>query len=263
MDMPPDSPDSQRFTGPTIVAVGELLVEFVSHNNGCELRELSEYSGPYPSGAPAICIDQASQTGALTSLYGGVGADNFGNALVQRLKQNGVNTAGIAQLPALSTGVAFVSYYEDGSRTFIFHLNNTAADGFDTDAMLLPRSPCLMHISGSSLGNPHLRTAIESTAEQVLQHGGAISCDPNVRPELMDNPSVTTLLQSLIEKSTYLFPSEVDLQYLYPQYSIRESIQKLLSSGVGVVLLTRAEFGATLFTASDAPVDLPGHSVTE
>jgi len=51
-------------TKPTIIAVGELLVEFVSHNKGCGLKALSEYSGPYPSGAPAICIDQAARMGA-------------------------------------------------------------------------------------------------------------------------------------------------------------------------------------------------------
>jgi len=179
-------------THPTIIAVGELLVEFVSHDKGCGLKELAEYSGPYPSGAPAICIDQAARVGAATQIFGGVGADNFGNALIERLKSNSVETSGIKQLENKSTGVAFVSYFEDGSRTFIFHLNNTAADEIDQGAIALPPGPTIMHVSGSSLGNPRLRAAIKDTAAMVIKAGGQISCDPNARPELMSDTVVDT-----------------------------------------------------------------------
>lgn len=248
---------------PTIIAVGELLVEFVSHRKGCELRSLSEYSGPYPSGAPAICIDQAAQTGAATQIYGSVGKDNFGNALIDRLKNNGVNTSGISQRPSLSTGVAFVSYYEDGGRTFIFHLNNTAADALDINEITLPDGPLLMHISGSSLGNSRLRAAIERAAERVLRAGGQISCDPNARPELMSDPAIRKVLQSLIEKSTYLFPSDADFEYLYPDTNTEQAVALLLSSGVETIALTRGELGATLYSNKHEKLHLPGHKVTE
>jgi len=195
-------------TNPTIIAVGELLVEFVSHRKGCELLSLSDYSGPYPSGAPAICIDQAARVGAATQLFGAVGADNFGTALINRLQSNGVNITGISRLENKSTGVAFVSYFEDGSRTFIFHLNNTAADAIPQNELALPDGPLIMHVSGSSLGNPQLRSAIERAAAGVIQQGGEISCDPNARPELMSNKEVKVALTGLIEKSSYLFPSD-------------------------------------------------------
>lgn len=248
---------------PTIIAVGELLVEFVSHRQGCELRTLSEFSGPYPSGAPAICIDQAARLGASTQIYGGVGKDNFGNALIERLQTNGVNTTGISQIDNKSTGVAFVSYYSDGNRTFIFHLNNTAADAFNSQAIALPDGPLLMHISGSSLGNPLLRSAIEATAEQVLQRGGQLSCDPNARPELMSDPAIKNALQTLIAKSTYLFPSKVDIEYLYPGEAVTDAVDRLLSSGVSTIALTRGEHGATLFSSDNDPIHLGGHTVTE
>lgn len=247
----------------TIIAVGELLVEFVSHRQGCELRTLSEYSGPYPSGAPAICIDQASRVGAVTQIYGGVGQDNFGNALIERLQSNGVNTTGIEQIDSRSTGVAFVSYFSDGNRTFIFHLDNTAADAFSSEIITLPEGPLLMHFSGSSLGNPHLRTAIETTAQQVLHRGGQLSCDPNARPELMSDPAIKSALQTLIEKSTYLFPSKVDFDYLYPEETITDAVSRLLASGVKTIALTQGELGATIFTRDNDPLNLPGHTVTE
>lgn len=250
-------------THPVIIAVGELLVEFVSHHKGCELKALSEYSGPYPSGAPAICIDQAARLGAATALYGGVGADNFGAALIERLNTNGVDTSGIEQLENKTTGVAFVSYFEDGSRTFIFHLNNTAADAIDQSAVTLPQGPQIMHISGSSLGNPLLRTAIESSAESVLKSGGQLSCDPNARPELMKDAEVNSVLTGLIAKSSYLFPSDSDLEFLYPGCSQEQAIEKLLDTGVETIALTRGEQGSTIYTADNSPLHLNGHAVVE
>jgi len=250
-------------TNPTIIAVGELLVEFVSHHKGCELLSLAEYSGPYPSGAPAICIDQAARVGADTKIFGAVGADNFGIALIDRLQSNGVDILGINRLENKSTGVAFVSYYEDGSRTFIFHLNNTAADAIEQSEITLPKGPVIMHVSGSSLGNPLLRSAIERTAAGVIQQGGKISCDPNARPELMSNIEVNEALTSLVEKSSYLFPSDSDLEFLYPDCSQEQAVAKLLDSGVSTVALTRGEQGSTVFTKDNDPLQLSGHAVEE
>ncbi|OED40775.1 hypothetical protein AB833_11885 [Chromatiales bacterium (ex Bugula neritina AB1)] len=248
---------------PTIIAVGELLVEFVSHQKGCELHTLAEYSGPYPSGAPAICIDQAARVGAVTQIFGGLGADNFGNALIERLQSNGVNTSGIARFDNKTTGVAFVSYYNDGSRTFIFHLNNTAADALKDTSSTLPPGPLLMHISGSSLGNPNLRAAIEQTAAEVISRGGELSCDPNARPELMSNPDVKATLAGLISKSSYLFPSESDLSYLYPGESPQEVITNLLKKGTKIIALTRGEQGSRIYSNNKDPLELPGHTVDE
>ena len=60
-----------------IATIGELLVEFVSHARNCALERIAPYSGPYPSGAPAIFLDQAARIGARTEMIGGVGADGF------------------------------------------------------------------------------------------------------------------------------------------------------------------------------------------
>lgn len=250
-------------TSTTIIAVGELLVEFVSHREGCELRNLAEYSGPYPSGAPAICIDQASRVGAPTQIFGAVGDDNFGKALTDRLAQNGVDTKGVTSVSGKSTGVAFVSYFSDGSRTFIFHLNNTAADAIELRSITLPDGPLILHISGSSLGNPQLRTAIESVAERVIQGGGKISCDPNARPELMSDPIVKTSLRKIVENSSFLFPSDVDLKFLYPDQSKSEAIEALLTDGADTIALTQGEQGSTIYSKDQDPVQLAGHEVEE
>jgi len=249
-------------TEPTIISVGELLVEFVSHRKGCELRQLSEYSGPYPSGAPAICIDQAARLGANAQIFGALGQDSFGDALIERLRSNGVNTNAILRLSDKTTGVAFVSYYEDGSRTFIFHLNNTAADAVSTANFDLPVGPIIFHVSGSSLGNPNLRTAIEKVATDVIERGGKLSCDPNARVELMDNSDARTALNRIIDNSDYLFPSEADLPYLSPGKSENDAVNDLLGRGASTVVLTKGDAGCSIFSKGNVS-HIPGFEVEE
>ena len=75
---------------PVIDTAGETLVEFVSHHRNCGLSQIGQYSGPFPSGTPAIFLDQAARMGARTEMFGGVGSDSFGRAVLSRLEEDGV-----------------------------------------------------------------------------------------------------------------------------------------------------------------------------
>ncbi|RYD03561.1 hypothetical protein N752_19330 [Desulforamulus aquiferis] len=44
-----------------IVTIGEILVEFMAKEIGQKFYESGDFVGPFPSGAPAIFIDQAAQ----------------------------------------------------------------------------------------------------------------------------------------------------------------------------------------------------------
>lgn len=247
---------------PIIITVGEILVEFVSHKRNCCLEEVAEYSGPYPSGAPAIFLDQAARMGANTEMFGGVGSDGFGRSVLARLEDDRVGTKGICQSSNLSTGVAFVSYYDDGSRDFIFHLTNTAADNFDVNFDGLELDRVWLHVSAASLGNDRLRAEIMKSINLVSAAGGKITCDPNARPELMRDSEASKALAEVIARSTILLPSTSDLAFLYPNLSENQAIETMLKSEAEIVVLKRGSLGATV-VHGEKRYDYPGHSVTE
>ena len=246
----------------TIATVGELLVEFVSHRKNCGLRKISEYSGPYPSGAPAIFLDQASRMGAKTEMIGGVGDDGFGQSLLQRLKDDGVGVKGVHVSPDHTTGTAFVSYYENGDRDFIFHMKGTAADQFDVPSSLLDPANTILHVSASSLGAPAMRDKIMGAVRSVLDGGGRISCDPNARPELMRDPAARDAMAEVMDQSYCLLPSTSDLSFLYPDLSEGAAIDKLLQAKAEVVALKRGAGGVTIVGRGERH-DFTGHKVTE
>ncbi len=246
----------------TIATIGEILVEFVSHRRNCALEQISEYSGPYPSGAPAIFLDQAARMGARTQMIGGVGADGFGRSVLQRLTEDGVGTKGIHVAEDQSTGVAFVSYYDSGARDFIFHLSGTAADSFSVPSTLLEPSKTILHVSASSLGAQSMRGKILDAVRTVSDAGGQITCDPNARPELMRDEAAMDAMREVMERSYCLLPSTSDLEFLYPDLSEDAAVERLLDGNANVVAVKRGERGATVVGAGERH-EFVGHAVEE
>lgn len=247
---------------PTIVTAGEILVEFVSHQRNCALESVTQYSGPYPSGAPAIFLDQAARMGAKTEMIGGVGTDGFGRSVLARLKDDGVGISGVTTNPDLATGVAFVSYYDSGERDFIFHLTNTAADHFVAPKRLFDPANTWLHVSAASLGNAKMRDVIFDLVTTVHRAGGRIICDPNARPELMRDAAVMSALKNVMALSFCLMPSTSDLGFLYPDKDEASAIEGLLSQNAEIIALKRGEQGVTL-ASHGARYDIPGHAVEE
>ena len=247
---------------PVIVSIGEILVEFVSHRIGCGLARISDYSGPYPSGAPAIFVDQAARMGASTQMIGGVGDDAFGQSVLTRLGADGVGTRGVTINPDHATGVAFVSYYADGNRDFIFHLTDTASDHFSVPEDLTDPADTFLHVSAASLGNAAMRAMIMAAVRRVAGASGKISCDPNARPELMRDEAARDALFETMECSTCLLPSTSDLEFLFPDLSEDAAIDQLLAAKAEIIAIKRGAQGATVVGNGERH-DFSGHSVDE
>ena len=109
-----------------VLTIGEVLVEIVATERGDGFREPIKLVGPYPSGAPAIFIDQVGKLGQASAIISRVGEDDFGHVNLERLKRDGVDISGIEVDPLGTTGSAFVRYREDGGRNFVFNICHSA-----------------------------------------------------------------------------------------------------------------------------------------
>ncbi|HID90875.1 TPA: sugar kinase, partial [Candidatus Bathyarchaeota archaeon] len=118
---------------PDVICLGELLVEIMRKERGIPHDVPADYSGPYPSGAPAIFIDTVARLRVGSGFIGVVGDDDFGRMLVRRLREDGVDTTYIRVARGYTTGTTFVMYFRDGSRSFIFHLRHAAAGQLGPD----------------------------------------------------------------------------------------------------------------------------------
>ncbi|NTI06574.1 sugar kinase [Agrobacterium rhizogenes] len=255
------APDS---LGPT-VCIGEILVEIVATTNGNGFLNTQPLVGPFPSGAPAIFIDQCARIGGNAAMIGAVGDDDFGRVNIERLKRDGVNVSAISVDPEFPTGSAFVRYREDGSRDFVFNIAKSAAARFGwTHEVrdLIERSGHL-HVMGSALSMHSAREVISQTVDVLKARGGTLSVDPNIRKELKLSEETERLFAKLVRMADLLLPSGDELERAAGVEGEAEAIAKLFEFGVREIVLKRGVNGATYFGRDGARVDEPAFAVEE
>lgn len=251
--------------GPEIVSTGELLVEVMRTQIDVGLGVPAEFVGPFPSGAPAIFIDAAARLGARTGFIGAVGNDDFGVAcLLGRLKEDGVDLSQVKILDDFTTGVAFVTYFSDGSRQFIFHIPHAAAGQIfpeDVDEAYLSNVK-MFHVTGSALClNDHTRAAVFKAVDLVKERGGKVSFDPNLRPELLGAMGIAELAGPVLEACDVLLPSGEEATLLTGGKDAEESCREL-AKGVEIVALKLGRQGCKIFT-HDESCEVPAFDADE
>jgi fructokinase len=255
------SPDS---LGPT-VCIGEILVEIVATTVGDGFLEAQPLVGPFPSGAPAIFIDQCGKIGGNAAMIGAVGDDDFGRVNTERLKRDGVDISAIAVDPEFPTGSAFVRYRAGGSRDFVFNIGKSAAARFgwtEKVRTLIERTGHL-HVMGSALSMPSAVEVIDRAVDIVKARGGTLSVDPNVRKELKLAPETEQRFAKLVGMSDLLLPSGEELERAAGVDGEEAAIRRLFEMGVGEIVLKRGADGATYFSKDVARVEAPAFDVEE
>jgi len=250
--------------GPTI-CIGEILVEIVATTSGEGFLKAQPLVGPYPSGAPAIFIDQCGRIGGSAAMIGAVGDDDFGRVNIDRLKRDGVDVSAIAVDPAFPTGSAFVRYRADGSRDFVYNIAKSAAARFGWTAEtrgLIERSGHL-HVMGSALSMPSAREMLEEAIKVVKARGGTLSVDPNLRKELKLDAATEMLFAKLVDMADLLLPSGEELERAAGIEGEAAAIARLFERGVKEIVLKRGADGATYFGAGGERIDEPAFVVDE
>lgn len=232
---------------PSIVTIGEILVEVMAAEVGQTFLEPGLWQAPYPSGAPAIFISQAARFGAGAGMVGCVGDDDFGRLNLNRLRADGVDVSAVKVTDKLPTGCAFVTYRKDGGRSFIYHIPNAAA-GLVTPDQIREEwlADCrYLHVMGSSFSIPGVFQSVEKSARIVKGNGGRISFDPNIRPELMSRDgAMRDQIRMIYDMTDLLLPGLDELPLLTGESDLDKSLDKVFAeTRIGAVAVKMAARG--------------------
>ncbi|MFB3882776.1 MAG: sugar kinase [Armatimonadota bacterium] len=241
-----------------IIAIGEALVEIMRTRIDDPLDKASEFVGPFPSGAPAIFADQAARLGHKVGFIGAVGDDDFGSCQLQRLKNDGLDVSLCPRIPDRATGVAFVTYFSDGNRRFLYHIAHAAAGQMPALSADYFREAKYLHICGSSLSvSERMRNSCYEAVELTKKAGGRVSFDPNLRPELLGGEeALRRICAPVIAASHVVLPSGSEAELLTGVKGVEQACRALLDKGPEVVALKRGAEGCTIYTRGrklDAP----------
>jgi sugar/nucleoside kinase (ribokinase family) len=247
-----------------ILTIGEILVEIVATERGDGFRAPVPLIGPFPSGAPAIFIDQVGKLGQDCAIISRVGDDDFGYVNLERLKEDGVDVSGIEVAKQGTTGSAFVRYREDGSRAFVFNIRDSACGTITiTDAASRLIDSCThLHVMGTALYAPSVVDTILDTLDRIKAKGGTVSLDPNLRAEILDTPGMREALKQVISKTDLFLPSGDELFLFAEAKSEAAAVAELLATGIKAIVVKRGSAGATYFDTLTS-IDMPAFKATE
>lgn len=247
-----------------ILTIGEILVEIVATRRGNGFREAVPLIGPFPSGAPAIFIDQVGKLGQQCAIISRVGDDDFGWVNIDRLTQDGVDVSGIDVLPHGTTGSAFVRYREDGGRAFVFNIRHSACGQIDlSDKSLALVDTCThLHVMGTALYAPSVITSILTAVERIKAAGGTVSFDPNLRPEILDSPGMREALQTVLSMTDLFMPSGEELFLFAEAKTEKDAVDELLARNIKAIVVKRGDKGASYYD-KDTQIDLDSYRVEE
>jgi tagatose kinase len=241
-------------TLPLVVTIGEILVEIMAVEPGEGFRAPIPLIGPFPSGAPAIFIDQMAWFGHPCGIVGCVGNDDFGYLNLNRLRSDGVDVSAIHVHPEAVTGCAFVRYRPDGGRDFVSYIEQSAngAVRLDAAAAALVARAGHLHVMGSSLFSPEMIAANETAMGRIKANGGSVSFDPNVRKEMIELRGMREALERVLAQTDLFLPSEPELFLFTGAQDEDGAIAELLSLGLRTIVVKRGAEGATCFSQAGA-----------
>src|ERR1700729_2678407 len=236
----------------SILTIGEILVKIMATDTGGGFLEPINLVGPFPSGAPAIFIDQAAKFGQPAAIIGCVGDDDFGRVNIDRLRRDGVNVEGVRIDPEMATGSAFVRYRSDGSRSFVFNIKHSASGQLALDEAaraVLGRSDHL-HVMGTALFSPRIIDVVLDCVEAIRARGGTISFDPNLRPEMLNLPGLREACEALFRRCDVFLPSGVELYLFTNAKQEKAAVEEILAHGIKAIVHKRGAEGASYFDSA-------------
>ena len=240
-----------------ILCVGEVLVDFIGHQNDVLINETRDYHR-YLGGSPANVAMNCKRLGLKSTMVSSVGNDGFGEYIFKRKQEIGVNTANVKKLDNKSSSVIFVSR-SNGTPDFIPYRNadNHIYDDQITTAMLSQTK--IFHTTCFALSKNPAQTTILKKAKEATENGCKLSIDINYAKELWDcKEEALEIIKTYCALIPLIKISEDDMLRLFekelPHQEIFDYFHNL---GVDIVCLTLGSKGVKLSQKGKELIQLP------
>lgn len=229
-----------------VAALGELLIDFTPVP-GANPPAFT----PNPGGAPANVLAAVVRLGGSGAFIGKVGDDRFGHLLKDTLEAQGVASSGLLLDPRFHTTLAFVHLDDTGDRSFSFYRTLGADTQLAPEELPLEQiGDCrIFHFGSLTLTEGPSRAATLRALDTARAQGKIISCDPNWRPLLWDDPArYVAEMKNVLPPCHLVKASEEELALITGEPDLQPGAASLLALGVQVVVITMGPGGCAVFT---------------
>ena len=240
---------------PSILVFGDVNADIIARvavwpkpGEECLAPNLELHCG----GVAANCAIALSRWHVRPTLIACVGEDPIAQAVLQKLKAQGIDTAQIQSTDRAMTGLLYITVTPNGQRTFF------GSRGANRTVRLQPRDLALVKparaaiLMGYSFLDPHPAQAALRILREVRSRRGWIALDAGMEP----SQKIPEKILQIARKVDLLFVSHEEATLLTGQRDPRQAFRKLLETGVSNVVLKLSKRGC-LITDNGEPIAVP------
>lgn len=233
-----------------LLAIGEALIDFIPGQSGKALKEVESFH-PAVGGAPANVCGAFVKLGGEAALITQLGADPFGDKIVEELSACGIDCSYIRRTEDANTSLAFVALKEDGDREFSFYRKPGADMLFKPEQIEKSwfADGYALHFCSVSLGDYPMKKAHEKAVSYAVEEGMIVSFDPNLRFQLWsDTDKLRQTVNDFIPMAHILKVSDEELEFITGCSRIEDALPELFKGNVQMVIYTKGSDGAACYT---------------
>lgn len=240
------------FDDPLTIVIGENLVDLLIAENGDVTA--------VPGGGPFNVARTIARLGQSAILLTRISSDAFGKVIRDILERDHVGLwfDSAVELP---TALAVVDVSSDSPR-YAFHLRDTAAFAITghegVNAFRTVPSPFALYVGTLGLIVEPMATMVEDVVT-AAPASTIVILDPNCRPSATpDENSYRNRIGRLLPRCDIVKASTEDLEFLFPRMTKEAAANKLLESGVAIVIVTDGPRAVHAYSAADVvTIDVP------
>jgi 2-dehydro-3-deoxygluconokinase len=232
-----------------VVTLGESMVLLLAEQAG-PMREATTFRR-HIAGAESNLAVGLSRLGHSTGWFSRVGDDEFGRAVVFRIRGEGVDTSRVITDPEAPTGIVIRERREVGPIDQVYYRRGSAAsrlspDDLDADYI---RGARFLHLTGITPAlSDSCRKAVFASAEIARDAGVRVVLDPNFRSRLWSRDDFRRVVRDLVSRCDILLPGSQEAEILSGEADPELAAADLQQLGPKVVVIKIGADGALAVT---------------
>jgi fructokinase len=240
-----------------ILCVGEALIDFIGQQSGVFIDNTRDYHR-YLGGSPTNVAMNSSRLGLKTLMVASIGNDGFGEYIINRFSDVGVNIEHVKKINEKPTSVIFVSRSENTPDFIPFREADycITEDQIPTEIL---KSSKIFHTTSFALSRKPAQTTILKKAEEAYKLGCKLSIDINYSEKIWpDKTEALQVIESYCKFNPLIKISEDDMLRLFgKQLPHKEIFDFFHNKGVDIICLTLGKNGVKLSQKGEKLKQLP------
>ena len=240
-----------------LVTLGETMVLLLAEQPG-PLREATTFRR-HIAGAECNVAVGLTRLGHSAGWISRVGDDEFGRAVVFRIRGEGVDTSRVITDPDAPTGLMVRERRDVGPIDLVYYRRGSAASRLspaDLDPAYI-RDAKFLHLTGITPAlSESCKQAVFEAAEIARGAGVRVTLDPNYRSKLWSRDDFRRVLRDLAARCDILLPGVDEAELLTGESDPEAAARDVLGLGPRCVVLKLGAQGA-LAVADDQRIQVP------